>query len=200
MDLWKICRVLDNPLRFALLRDIAASPQHALNVMQAADRARQKKSVTSQYLKQLADAGLLSVERRGCFAICASNRLHRSPLARLQQALADYFAADPDGKHDAESFEKIRALSHHGRIRIVRKIAERADRGMRASELLKATGLPSATLFRQLRALIAVEIVMTGEDPDGTRTYSIAPQPDGLFSVLVSLALDPRLDQNSQSL
>ena len=56
MEFWKICRVLDNPLRFALLRDIAVSPQHALNVMQVADRARQKKSVTSQYLKQLADA------------------------------------------------------------------------------------------------------------------------------------------------
>ena len=200
MEFWKICRVLDNPLRFALLRDIADSSQHALNVMQAADRARLKKSVTSQYLKQLADAGLLSVERRGSYAICASNRLRRSPLARLQRARADDFATDPDGKHDAAALAKIRALSHHGRIRIVRKIAERADRGMRASELLKATGLPPATLFRQLRALIAVEIVMTGEDPDGTRTYSLAPQPDVLFSVLVSLALDRRLDQNSQSL
>jgi predicted transcriptional regulator len=199
MDLWKICRVLDNPLRFALLRDIAASPQHALNVMQAADRARQKKSVTSQYLKQLADAGLLSVERRGCFAICASNRLHRSPLARLQQALADFFGADPDGKHDAAAFAKIRALSHHGRIRIVRKIAD-CEGGIRFDKLAKSTGLPPATLYRQIGALIAAEIVMPGEDSDGLRTYSIAPQPDGLFSVLASLALDPRLDQNSQSL
>ena len=199
MEFWKICRVLDNPLRFALLRDIAASPQHALNVMQSADRARQKKSVTSQYLKQLADAGLLSVERRGSYAICASNRLSRSPLARLQQALADFFAADPDGKHDAASLVKIRALSHHGRIKIVRKIAACED-GIRFDKLAKSTGLPPATLFRQLRALIAAEIVMPGEDSDGLRTYSIAPQPDGLFSVLASLALDPRLDQNSQSL
>ena len=101
MKLWKICRVLENPMRFALLRTISLSPQHALNVMQVAERAGQKKSVTSQYLKQLADAGLLSVERRGSYAICASNRLRRSPLARLQQALADIFrivteAADID--------------------------------------------------------------------------------------------------------
>ena len=199
MEFWKICRVLDNPLRFALLRDIAASPQHALNVMQAADRARQKKSVTSQYLKQLADAGLLSVERRGSYAICASNRLRRSPLARLQQALADFFATDPDGKHDAAALAKIRALSHHGRIKIVRKIAACED-GIRFDRLAKSTGLPPATLYRQIGALIAAEIVMPGEDSDGLRTYSTAPQPDGLFSVLVSLALDPRLDQNSQSL
>ena len=199
MEFWKICRVLDNPLRFALLRDIADSPQHALNVMQAADRARQKKSVTSQYLKQLADAGLLSVERRGSYAICASNRLRRSPLARLQQALADFFATDPDGKHDAAALAKIRALSHYGRIKIIRKIAACED-GIRFDKLAKSTGLPPATLYRQIGALIAAEIVMPGEDSDGLRTYSLAPQPDGLFSVLASLALDPRLDQNSQSL
>ena len=196
MEFWKICRVLDNPLRFALMRDIAASPLHALNVMQAADRMKLKKSVTSQYLKQLADAGLLSVERRGSYAICASNRLRRSPLARLQLALADFFAADPDGRRDAEAFAKIRALSHHGRIKIVRKIAD-CEGGIRFGTLAKSTGFPSATLYRQIGA---AEIVMPGEGSDGLRTYSVAPQHDGLFSVLVSLALDRRLDRNSQSL
>ena len=199
MEFWKIYRVLDNPLRFALMRDIAASPLHALNVMQAADRMKLKKSVTSQYLKQLADAGLLSVERRGSYAICASNRLRRSPLARLQLALADFFAADPDGRRDAEAFAKIRALSHHGRIKIVRKIAD-CEGGIRFGTLAKSTGFPSATLYRQIGALIAAEIVMPGEGSDGLRTYSVAPQHDGLFSVLVSLALDRRLDRNSQSL
>ena len=146
-----------------------------------------------------ADAGLLSVERRGSYAICASNRLRRSPLARLQQALADFFATDPDGKHDAAALAKIRALSHHGRIKIVRKIAACED-GIRFDKLAKSTGLPPATLYRQIGALIAAEIVMPGEDSVGLRTYSLAPQPDGLFSVLVSLSLDPRIGQNSQSL
>ena len=193
MRLWKICRALWNPVRFALLRDISTSPRHALNVVQAADRSGRKKSVTSQYLKQLADAGLLSVERKGCYAVCASNRLRRSPLARLQLALADFFAADPGGSHDAETLAKIRALSHHGRIKIVRKIAACED-GIRFDKLAKSTGLPPATLYRQIGALIAAEIVMPGEDSVGLRTYSLAPQPDGLFSVLVSLALDRRLD------
>jgi len=199
MEFWKICRVLDNPLRFALLRDIAASPLHALNVMQAADRARLKKSVTSQYLKQLADAGLLSVERRGSYAICASNRLRRSPLARLQLALADFFALDREGRHDEAVLAKIRALSHHGRIKIVRKIAD-CEGGIRFDTLAKSTGFPPATLYRQIGTLIAAEIVMPGEGSDGLRTYSVAPQPGGLFSVLISLALDRRLDRNSQSL
>ena len=199
MRLWKICRALWNPVRFALLRDISTSPRHALNVVQAADRSDRKKSVTSQYLKQLADAGLLSVERKGCYAVCASNRLRRSPLARLQLALADFFAADPGGSHDAETLAKIRALSHHGRIKIVRKIAACED-GIRFDKLAKSTGLPPATLYRQIGALIAAEIVMPGEDSVGLRTYSLAPQPDGLFSVLVSLSLDPRIGQNSQSL
>lgn len=199
MKLWKICRVLENPMRFALLRTVSLSPQHALTVMQVAERAGQKKSVTSQYLKQLADAGLLSVERKGCYAVCASNRLRRSPLARLQLALADFFAADPGGSHDAAALAKIRALSHHGRIKIVRKIAACED-GIRFDKLAKSTGLPPATLYRQIGALIAAEIVMPGEDSVGLRTYSLAPQPDGLFSVLVSLSLDPRIGQNSQSL
>ena len=198
MELWKICRVLDNPLRFALLRDIAASPQHALNVMHSADRMRLKKSVTSQYLKQLADAGLLSVERRGSYAVCSSGRRRRSPLARLQQALADFFAADPDGRHDAEALAKLRALSHHGRIRILRKIAD-CEGGIRFDKLAKSTGLPPATLYRQLGTLIEAEIVTEGSEE--TRTlYRIAPQPDGLLSVLVSLALDHRLDQRAHLL
>ena len=199
MEFWKICRVLDNPLRFALMRDIAASPLHALNVMQAADRMKLKKSVTSQYLKQLADAGLLSVERRGSYAICASNRLRRSPLARLQLALADFFAADPDGRRDAEAFAKIRALSHHGRIKIVRRVAD-CEGGMRSCELVKSTGFPPTTLYRQLGTLIDAGIVTSGDGQDGLRAHAIAPQPEGLFAVLVSLALDRRLDRNSQSL
>ena len=199
MEFWKICRVLDNPLRFALLRDIAASPQHALNVMQAADCARQKKSVTSQYLKKLADAGLLFVERKGSYAMCASNHLQRSPVARLQRALADFFDADPDGKLDETAFAKIRALAHHGRIAIVRKVAN-CEGGVSFDKLADSTGFPPATLYRQVGALVAAGIVMPGKDADGLRTYSIAPQPDGLFSVLVSLAVDPRLDQNSQCL
>ncbi len=194
MEFWKICRVLDNPLRFALLRDIAVSPQHALNVMQVADRARQKKSVTSQYLKQLADAGLLSVERKGCYAVCASDRLQRSSLARLQLALADFFAADPGGSHDAETLAKIRALSHHGRIATLREIS-RHEGGIRFDNLMEITETPPTTLYRHLGMLIDAGIVTSGEEPEETRTrYRIAPQPDGLAFVLVSLALDRRLD------
>ena len=195
MELWRICRVLDNPIRFALLRDIALSPQHALNVLQVADRARQKKSVTSLYLKQLADAGLLSVERKGCYTVCSSNHLQRSPLARLQLALADFFAADPEGGRDGETLAKIRALSHHGRVAAVREISKH-EGGIRFDDLSEIMGVPHSTLYRQLGTLIEAEIVTEGSEE--TRTlYRIAQQPDGLLSVLVSLALDCRLDQSA---
>ncbi len=199
MRLWKICRALWNPVRFALLRDISTSPRHALNVVQAADRSGRKKSVTSQYLKQLADAGLLAVERRGSYAICASDRLCRSPLARLQKALADFFAENPSGDKDKDALKPIKALSHHGRIAIVRKVAER-EGGIPFGELAQSTGFPPATLFRQLGMLVDAGIVKSGKGPDGKHAYSLVPQPDGLRFALVSLACDNRLDQNSQSL
>ena len=38
MEFWKICRALNNPIRFALLREIMTSPNHAQNVVQVGDR------------------------------------------------------------------------------------------------------------------------------------------------------------------
>ena len=199
MDFWKTCRVLNNRTRLALLRDIVLSPCHAMNVMQSADRARQKKSVTSQYLKQLSVAGFLSVERTGRYAICGSNRISRSPLARLQMAIAELFAADPEGRRDDEVLSKINALSHHGRIEIARRVAER-EGGIRFEELAESTGFHPATLYRQLGVLISAGIIASGVNAGGMRTYSMAPQSDAFFAVLVSLALDYRLGDNSQSL
>jgi DNA-binding IscR family transcriptional regulator len=198
MKLWKICRVLENPMRFALLRTVSLSPQHALNVMQVAERAGQKKSVTSQYLKQLAEAGLLAVERKGSFAICASDHPCRFPLAQLQKALADFFAADPDGAKDDKALEKIHALSHHGRVTIVSKVADYAGGDMPLNELAKSTGFPPATLFRQLGILADAGIIAERKGADGRRAYSLAAQSGDLCIALVSLACDDRLDLNAQ--
>ena len=60
MEFWKICRVLNNPIRFALLREIMTSPDNAENVVQAGEHVGCKKSLSSQYLKKLAEVGLLS--------------------------------------------------------------------------------------------------------------------------------------------
>ena len=98
-----------------------------------------------------------------------------------------------------EALAKINALSHHGRIAVVREIS-RHEGGIRFDNLAEFTGSAPSTLYRQLGKLIEAGIVTPGEWPEGMRTwYRIAPQPEGLFTVLVSLALDRRLDRTFQS-
>lgn len=191
MEFWKICRVLNNPIRFALLREIMTSPDNAENVVQAGEHVGCKKSLSSQYLKKLAEVGLLSVKRSGRYAVCSSVGLKRSPVARLQLALSEFFSKrHSDAEVDA-ILATLNALGHHGRIRILRTVAEQT--GVSFAALAKATGFPFATLRRQLGVLIAVDIIKPGEDGDGVRTYSLAQQRMKLPFVLVSLALDRRL-------
>ncbi len=62
--LWRSCRVLANPKRLRLLRDVAASPD-GLTVGEAARRARLPMPVASQYLRALGARGLLTARRIG---------------------------------------------------------------------------------------------------------------------------------------
>ena len=191
MEFWKICRAINNPIRFALLREIMTSPRHAENVVQAGERVGRKKSLASQYLKKLAEAGLLSVKRSGRYAVCSSSDLRRSPIARLQLALSGFFSKTHSGAEVDAVLATLNALAHHGRIGVLRTVAEQG--GISFADLAKSTGLPFATLRRQLGVLIGAGIIKTGEDGDGVRTYSIARQRTKLPFVLVSLALDRRL-------
>ena len=190
MEFWKICRVLNNPIRFALLREIMTSPDNAENVVQAGEHVGCKKSLTSQYLKKLAEAGLLSVKRSGRYAVCSSVNLRRSSVSRLQIALAEFFAKKRSDAETEAVLATVNALAHHGRIRILRTIAERS--GINFADLAKQTGFPFATLRRQLGVLIDADVIAPGEDVDGFRTYSLSKQRRKLPFGLVSLALDLR--------
>ena len=191
MEFWKICRAINNPIRFALLREIMTSPCHGQNIVQAGEHVGCKKSLASQYLKKLTEAGLLSVRRSGRYAICSSVNVRRSPVSRLQIALSEFFAeAHSDVETDAV-LATVNALAHHGRIKILRTVARRE--GISFADLAKHTGFPLATLRRQLGALIGAGIIAPGEDAYGFRTYSLAQQGMKISFALVSLALDQRL-------
>ena len=191
MEFWKICRAINNPIRLALLREIMTSPSGGESVVQAGERLGCKKSLTSQYLKKLAEAGLLSVKRSGRYAVCSSVNLWRSSVSRLQIALAEFFAKRRSDAETEAVLATANALAHHGRIRILRTVAER--RGINFADLAKQTGFPFATLRRQLGVLIDADVIAPGEDADGFRTYSLSNQRKKLPFVLVSLALDLRL-------
>ena len=148
-------------------------------------------SAAHPYLKKLAEAGLLSVKRSGRYAVCSSVNLRRSSVSRLQIALAEFFAKKSSDAETDAVLATVNALAHHGRIRIVRKVAER--RGINFADLAKQTGFPFATLRRQLGVLIEADVIAPGEDADGFRTYALSKQRRKLPFVLVSLALDVRL-------
>ena len=191
MEMWKICRVLNNPIRFALLREIMVSPGRVQNVVQAGERLGIKKSLASQYLKKLSEAGLLMVKRSGRYAMCSSVNLQRSSVARLQIALDEFFRGKHSALDDETVLKTLNALSHHGRIAILRIVADQA--GLSFAELEKATGFPAATLRRQLGVLIEAGVIATSENAAGSRTYLLGRQSVNLSFVLVSLAIDGRL-------
>ena len=190
MEFWKICRVLNNEIRLSLLREIATSPNRELHVVQAGEFVGLKKAAASQYLKQLAEAGFLSVERTGRHVICSGELEKASPVYRLQMVLTKLFAASCELDWQKPLLNTINAFAHHVRIRILQSLSSNARCGF--EELAKATDLPFATLRRQLGILIAAQIVIPCDAPDGHRIYELGKPSDPLARTLLALALQPQ--------
>ena len=190
MEFWKICRVLNNEIRLSLLREIATSPNHELHVVQAGEFVGLKKAAASQYLKQLAEAGFLSVERTGRYVICSGEPEKASPVYRLQLALSSPFADSCELDWQKPLLNTINAFAHHVRIRILQSLSANARCGF--EELAKATDLPFATLRRQLGLLIAAQIVVPSDTPGGHRIYELRKPTAPLARSLLALALQPQ--------
>ena len=174
MELWKTCRAINNEIRLAMLREIARSPNRELNVLQAGDFVGLKKAAASQYLKQLAEAGFLTVERTGKFVVCSGKPQDGTAASRIAKALVEAFPAKARPGWQASLLTAINAFAHHVRLRIVRAVA--------------AAGHVGATLRRQLGVLIEAGVVAAGEDGDGLRDYSLARSDVPLVRVLLDLA------------
>ena len=188
MQLWKTCRAINNEIRLAMLREIARSPNRELNVLQAGDFVGLKKAAASQYLKQLAEAGFLTVERTGKFVVCSGKPQGGTAASRIAKALEAAFPAKARPGWQAALLTAINAFAHHVRLRIVRAVAAAGHVGF--EDLAKATGLPPATLRRQLGVLIEAGVVAAGEDGDGLRDYALDRSDVPLVRVLLDLAQD----------
>jgi len=183
MKLWKICRAINNEKRLELLCAIARSPDKSLNVVEAGDFVGLGKAAASQYLRQLAEAGFVSVERSGRFAVC-SLASSSATVASLLAALAESFPSARSKKKDwhGRLLRVVNGLSHHVRTRIVRRIVSNGGAGF--ADLEKTCSLAPATLRRQLGVLIDAGLVSPCEDETGNRCYAIA---DGLCPVASAL-------------
>ena len=188
MQLWKTCRAINNEIRLAMLREIARSPNRELNVLQAGDFVGLKKAAASQYLKQLAEAGFLTVERTGKFVVCSGKPQDGTVASRIAKALEAAFPAKARSGWQAALLTAINAFAHHVRLRIVRAVAKAGHVGFEG--LAKVTGLPPATLRRQLGVLIEARVVAAGEDGDGLRDYALDRSDVPLVRVLLDLAQD----------
>ena len=91
MELWKICRAVNNAVRLDMLRVISQSPCCALNVLQTGDFVRLQKAASSQYLKQLAAAGFLAVERNGRYVVCSCSDAPGTCAGEIYGALKTVF-------------------------------------------------------------------------------------------------------------
>ena len=171
MELWKTCRAINNEIRLALLREIARSPNCELNVLQAGDFVGLKKAAASQYLKQLADAGFLTVERTGKFVVCSGKPQDGTAASRIAKALEAAFPAKARPDWQASLLTAINAFAHHVRLRIVRAVAAAGHVG-----------------FEGLA--IEARVVAAGEDGDGLRDYSLDRSDVPLVRVLLDLAQD----------
>jgi len=188
MELWKTCRAVNNAIRLAMLREISRSPGRGLNVLQAGDFVGLKKSAASQYLKQLADAGFLSVERTGKFVVCSCSSQKGMTAVRIANTLEGAFPARAKSGWQAALLTVINAFAHHVRERIMRAVVAAGHVGF--EDLAAAVDLPHATLRRQIGILVSAGIVSAGTDANGLREYSMATPGDSLRRVLIDIVSD----------
>ena len=188
MELWNVCRAINNPVRLEMLRFIAQSPVQALNVLQVGDFVGLQKAAASQYLKLLATAGFLNVERSGKFVVCSCSKSLETSAGIIYENLKTLFpkpnrvfAMAPKSGWQDELLLKINAFSFHSRILILQELLQHERLGFEQLQL--KVKLPPKTLKRQLGILISAGVV---EPQESTGTgYSLSTQKDSLKDVLV---------------
>ena len=188
MELWKVCRAINNPIRLEMLRFVAQSPGQALNVLQVGDFVGLQKAAASQYLKLLATAGFVDVERSGKFVVCSCSKSSESSAGIIYEKLKTLFpkpnrvfAMATKSEWQDELLLKINAFSFHSRILILRELLQNVQIGFEQLQL--NTKLPAKTLKRQLGILISAGVV-DPQESTGTG-YSLSTQKNSLKDVLV---------------
>ena len=144
-DFWKVCAALDNPKRLALLKLLIESPTDYPCVGEIAEKVGLSVGVTSLYLKQLREAGLVS-------SACADRRIYYRAFptdARgetVVSAFRRFFAEHPTTTRLFDLLEVIRALAHRRRNAYLRFLSAKPGCGVR--ETAKSLCMPPATVDR----------------------------------------------------
>ena len=155
-DFWKVCAALDNPKRLALLKLLIESPADYPCVGEIAEKVGLSAGVTSLYLKQLREAGLVS-------SACADRRIYYRAFptdARgetVVSTLRRFFAERPTEARLFDLLKVVRALAHRRRNAYLRFLS--ASPGCGIPETAKRLGMPPATVDRLFGQLAHARLV-----------------------------------------
>ena len=111
-------------------------------------------------------------------------------MSHVQKSLIDLLAKKAHSSSPDETLATINAFAHHVRLRIVRAIDK--SEPISFELLYKMTGLPPATLRRQISILIKAKVLALWDDVGGTRVYSLERNGSALFRALLKLAIEER--------
>ena len=155
-DFWKVCAALDNPKRLALLKLLIESPSDYPCVGEIAEKVGLSIGVTSLYLKQLREAGLVS-------SACADRRIYYRAFPTdvrgetVVSTFRRFFAERPTETRLFDLLQVVRALAHRRRNAYLRFLSVKPGCGVR--ETAKSLCMPPATVDRLCGQLAHAHLV-----------------------------------------
>lgn len=177
--LCEMCRRLNNPKRFDLLvrlyRDDRKRKLAGMNVSDAVENSKVNQPATSEYLKQLADLGLVRRERIGRRVFYSADLSSANPwVAEIARMIQKRLLGGSDDISYAPIF---RVMMGSFRSRVVRHIAAG---GCGEVEFLRNTFdiQHFGDLQRDLRPAVDAHILdLDSDDPDGKYSYVTPSDP-----------------------
>ena len=177
--LCEMCRRLNNPKRFDFLvrlyRDGRSMDLAGFNVKGALDGAKVNLSATSEYLKGLAEIGLIRRERAGRLVNYTPDfSLAKPCVGEIARMMRERIRKDPN---DLAFVPIFRAMMGSRRSRIVRHIAS-GGCGHIPYLVRQFEFLQLCDLIRDLKAAVEARILdLDSQDSDGTYTYITPSDP-----------------------
>lgn len=178
--LWMISRAVSNPLRLRMLRLIYTC-EDDLNESAIRRILGIEQSVSSIYLNQLSNAGLIGAERDGV-------KVYFRPWARggsteeLCRALSDYFKATThDGWMD-DLLTLIKPYTHFNRLAMLARLM---DGPATKAELMESAGTIVRTMEHHLRILVSAGLVRKVKHCHVPMTLELVSPFDAISSVML---------------
>ncbi len=150
--LWRTCRILANPIRLDLLRELFLAKE--LSVIALATRSGLPEKTAGIYLRAISARGLISARPAGrwVFYTAKANPSvdHASVLLSIVRECCNA------GMANKEIIHYVTAFTHQRRIDIVTGLQQKP---MTVMEISLATQISPPALHRHLRKLLAREMV-----------------------------------------